>query len=396
MIIKKNDFIGRKINRMRIPVEDFSVQDVLDKISLRYSSQLHRIDWANIIDQSVPNINIHRRKMILHTSGQMSINPVLLLSKLIQDEREISHILMSDEEFRLSLKSFANDLSRYDQEFNAVNAKIEMTTLEHSLRKAYKENEKLMNEYLSICATILQRHDISAKTGTTKQFYQRDMFKRNDDDKIELQLPYSNTECWQAGATHFGALEMEENGSTNGKMSSIDFSPSLYQRWGVPFDYLFSRGEVFSANSGHYKKHSECSLEIQHENSGFSTYYSHLELSNISDGTFIEQGHYLGNISLDPDNSNCKCNWGQKSFQCATGPHVHLELRYDGQPESLDGRNISNLRIKTGSLPHDMYCSDPLDCTLATYQGKACATTFTLPNGDVICPVTKGSNIGTN
>ena len=163
----------------------------------------------------------------------------------------------------------------------------------------------------------------------------------------------------------------------------------------MPFDYLFSDGDVYSAHSGYFKKHSDCSLELKHDKSKYSTYYSHVEINDIADGEFIEQGENIGRIQLDPAKSNCKCDWPQKSFLCATGPHLHLELRYDGRPASLQGRIISNLRINTGLLPHDMYCSDPEDCTSATYEGKACATTYTdLTTGHVICPVTKGSNMG--
>ena len=165
----------------------------------------------------------------------------------------------------------------------------------------------------------------------------------------------------------------------------------------MSFDYLFSDGEVYAAHSGTFKKHSDCSLEIKHEKTLYSSYYSHLDVDDIADGTIIEQGHYLGKISLDPDKSNCKCNWAEKSFACATGPHVHLELRYDGEPASLDGKTIGNLRIKTGLYNHDAYCSDPKDCTRAVLKqtGEPCATTYTdLTTGHVICPVTKGSNIG--
>ena len=178
-------------------------------------------------------------------------------------------------------------------------------------------------------------------------------------------------------------------------MSSLDMAPSLFNKWGVSFDYLFSNGEVYSAHSGYFKKHSDCSLEIQHDKTKFSTYFSHLELNDIGDGVFIEEGENIGRISLDPDSSNCKCDWPSKSFLCATGPHLHMELRYDGKPASLDGQIISNLRIRAGLLPHDMYCSDPDDCGLATFQGKRCSTTFTdINTGEVICPVTKGANIG--
>ena len=178
-------------------------------------------------------------------------------------------------------------------------------------------------------------------------------------------------------------------------MSSIDLAPSLFQKWGVAFDYLSSNGEVYSAHSGYFKKHSECSAEIKHDMTKFSTYYSHIDLNDIGDGVFIEQGENIGRISLDPDRSNCRCDWPGKSFLCATGPHLHLEIRYDGKPASLHGHVISNLRIKTGTLPHDMYCSDPDDCTSAMFEGKLCSTTFTdVSTGEVICPVTKGSNIG--
>ena len=120
-----------------------------------------------------------------------------------------------------------------------------------------------------------------------------------------------------------------------------------------------------------------------------------MDINDIGDGVFIDQGEHIGRISLDPDSSNCRCDWPNKSFLCATGPHVHVELRYDGKPASLDGHKMGNLRIKAGLLPHDIYCSDPVDCTSAMFEGKRCSTTFTdVTTGQVTCPVTKGSNIG--
>ena len=322
---------------------------------------------------------------------------MLLLSKLVHDQKEISHIYQSDEEFMLSINSFANELSRYGHRFDDIGSTGKMSRMEYSLRNALNNDEELIQDFVGICESIWKGHNILSKTDTSKAVDQRDVFKRNQDETIRLELPYSSTECWQLGATHFGALETEEASDGNGKLSSIDFSPSLYQRWYVPFDYLFSHGEVYASHSGTFYKHSDCSLEIIHDATKFSTYYSHLQLNDIANGTYIEQGHHLGNISLDPDNSNCKCNYAKKEFACATGPHMHLELRYDGHPESLDGRIIGNLRVKTGSLPHDLYCSDPRGrCDLAIgTDGKPCATTYKdISTGKIICPVTKGGNIG--
>ena len=138
----------------------------------------------------------------------------------------------------------------------------------------------------------------------------------------------------------------------------------------MPFDYLFSNGDVHASHSGSIKKHSECSIEIQHISTKYSTYYSHLEIDDFDIGDSIEQGEHIGRIQLDPNKSNCKCDWPSGSFLCATGPHLHLELRYDGAPVSLQDKVISNLLIKTGLLAHDQLCSDPDGCTEATFEGK--------------------------
>ena len=170
----------------------------------------------------------------------------------------------------------------------------------------------------------------------------------------------------------------------------------VIKKWGVPFDFVHSFGEVFSSHSGFIKKHSDCSIEVRHDKSNFSTYYSHINPNDIEDGIFVESGESIGRISIDPDLSNCKCDWSSSRFLCATGPHLHFELRLNGGPVSLDGRMISNLRIKTGLLPHDSYCTDPQDCTRATFLGKSCATYFTHQRtGEVTCAVTKQeTNIG--
>ena len=83
---------------------------------------------------------------------------MLVLSKLVQDQKTISHTLKNDKDFSLSIKAFANDLSRHDQEFDAINSKIEMSRLEYSLRKAFNNDEQLMQDFLYVCDTIVQCH----------------------------------------------------------------------------------------------------------------------------------------------------------------------------------------------------------------------------------------------
>ena len=115
---------------------------------------MHDIDWDNIIGKSLPSINIYRKDAIRHVSGQFGINPVLVLSKLVQDQKKTLHTLKSDEDFSLSIKSFANDLSRHGQEFSAAKSEIEMSRLEYSFhffqiagKPHYIHNQKVCGAY---------------------------------------------------------------------------------------------------------------------------------------------------------------------------------------------------------------------------------------------------------
>ena len=193
----KDTLIGRNIIDKQEPDAPISIRDVVDKIPLRFSPKLHNINWDEIIDQTLPHINNHRKNTIRHASGKYSINPMLILSKLVQDQKDISTRLQSDEEFMLSTNSFANELSRYEHKFDVMGPKVEISRLEYSLRNALNMDEELINDFLATCDSILQRHDILAKTGISQPIDQRDISKRNEGETIVLELPYSNMECWQ-------------------------------------------------------------------------------------------------------------------------------------------------------------------------------------------------------
>ena len=193
------NFIGHDEIGKRAYDNDFVLQFALDNTALRYATNLLTVDWTNIVNEALPFTSIHRRRMILHCAGRFAINPVLLLSKVIQDQHDVAHTMISDEEFRMSLKSFANDLSRYDEDFEAKNIETKTSNLEYTLRKAFSNNEGLMNDYLSISNAISHRFGIPTTASESSSIYQHDISKRKLDEKIQLALPFSKTECWQLG-----------------------------------------------------------------------------------------------------------------------------------------------------------------------------------------------------
>ena len=199
------NFIGHYFHDKERRDSEFSFGAVLDKTHLRYASKLHDVNWAYIVDQILPSLNHYRKSIIFHTSGQFSISPLLLLSKVIQDEK---HGMKTDEEFRSSVKTFANDLSWHDQEFDSMNAKIESSSLEYSLRKLFDNDDGLINDYLAICDTISHKFDIFEKIGKKSPMVQHELFERDEDNEIELALPYSSKECWELGKSNLESLHV--------------------------------------------------------------------------------------------------------------------------------------------------------------------------------------------
>lgn len=181
------------------------IRATMDNTTLRYTNDILKVDWDDIMVRTLPFVSPHRKNVMLHVAGQFSINPLLLLAKVIQEQNDISyHTMMSDDEFRMSAKSFANSLSRYEHDFEAIDIKTETSSIEYSLRKLFNNDQGMIGDFLQICNAIAKRYDITGQPRLENPTTLEDIVKR-DEEEIELVLPYASSECWQIGATHFGA-----------------------------------------------------------------------------------------------------------------------------------------------------------------------------------------------
>ena len=97
-------------------------------------------------------IGHHRRSVMMHLSAQFSLNPLLMVAKTLQDQQGAkNHNIISDEEFRISAKAFANTLSVSEQEFHGdEETDMDDSTLRYGLRRAYKNNDEMIRKFLNI------------------------------------------------------------------------------------------------------------------------------------------------------------------------------------------------------------------------------------------------------
>ena len=175
-------------------------------------------------------IGHHRRSVMMHLSAQFSLNPLLMVAKTLQDQQGAkNHNIISDEEFRISAKAFANTLSVSEQDFHRdEETDMDDSTLRYGLRMAYKNNDEMIRNFLNICDALLKKHNLPTLTRETNPHVRQSIVKREEEEEISLQLPFAHSECWQLSATHFAAQETQSSAINNGKMAAIDMSPYLF------------------------------------------------------------------------------------------------------------------------------------------------------------------------
>ena len=167
---------------------------------------------------------------MMHVAAEYSLNPVLMVAKILQDQQGATNYnMISDEEFRISAKSFANTLSVSEQDFQGdEETGIDDSTLRYGLRGVYNNNDKMIRNFLNICNALSKKHNLPTLTRDTNPHTRQSIVQREEEEEISLHLPFAHSECWQLSATHFAAQETQSSAVNNGKMAAIDMSPYLF------------------------------------------------------------------------------------------------------------------------------------------------------------------------
>ena len=180
---------------------------------LRYTLPLQHVDWSAIISNEIPLLAENRVKTLLHVGGQLSINPALLMTKIImEDENTLRFLKESDEEFRKRLIFFADGLSGHDQDYKMekmlsgrslanTNGETGLHGTEYALRKMFSDTQTI-EKFIHISSYLIKKHDIPKSIS-------KDLMRNEENNDIKLDLPYPLSECWQLSGTHFGAQHKE-------------------------------------------------------------------------------------------------------------------------------------------------------------------------------------------
>ena len=345
-----------------------------------FSNDLHKLQWPKILKETVPFLNGVRQEVLLDVAGTYSLNPFLLITKiLIEKQLNSTRSIKTDKEFTIKMIKLSDSMVKLYSKYDKTKEKETATDLTEAIWKTFGVTN----------VELMQLHTSLRKISIDNGFFP-DVVDKTHGSKVQVMRttqtigswPFSKFECWQVSPTHYGPLE--------GAMSSIDMAPALYHGWDQPFDSYNSSGIVYASHDGQVIKWSTCKISIMGD--PYETFYAHVKIkSTIKNLDHVKEGDILGTIELDKHASNCYCDLLNDREECSNGPHLHFQIRKNGVPESLDNKILGEYKIVAGSRNYDRYCAEnagPNDCS-----SLSCATKFidNYGNGNTYCPTIANS-----
>ena len=274
----------------KLPFDRKSSMAVLSDDTFRFSTSLHTLDWKKIAKSEMPFLNDERIDYVLSLAGAFSLNPLLLITGIIVDDKLRQFpTVVGDKTFFRNLTTLADTLVRSHHE-SVMD--IEDKPALMSAWKALQNTNVTINKFVKMYQSLSVKYGLNLEI--TSKYESRDV--RGVDFNMTMQWPWPPGECWEFSATHGGAAE----GLSDYIPAAIDMAPSLYMDWLQNFEYLGSNGSVHASHQGILTTHSTCNVEIRYGQ--FSTYYSHIKmLDGLETGDEVGQGDLIGHIELRPD-----------------------------------------------------------------------------------------------
>lgn len=165
-----------------------------------------------------------------------------------------------------------------------------------------------------------------------------------------LQPPWPRGENWSGGGVHGGGVK-----------NALDFW-SVYTAW----DGDTSNYWVSAAQKGVARVWSTCGMTVIHPN-GWETFYYHLDNIQVSDYDEISSNEQISNYADNEEQALC-------TGGSSTGPHIHLNVKYNGAPVAINEANLDFTSWKH----HAGVGNYDFDCETSYYT--------MLPSQSIVCP----------
>ena len=168
---------------------------------LFFGSHLYTVRWIDVFKKAAPKLASERRDFILMVAGTSTINPVIILSWLMIENKIDNE--GSDNDFRQEVKAFAEDL---------LNQYMDATDMSHAngdnaalpLLKVLGEDYDKLQSFFVVYAYTKKEIDEDQRNlnaDSLQYFRQRPQSTKQQDQELDeiLIMPYPVDECWNIG-----------------------------------------------------------------------------------------------------------------------------------------------------------------------------------------------------
>ena len=168
---------------------------------LFFGAHLYNVSWTIVFKEVAPLLASERRDFILTVASTSTINPVIILSwRIIENKIDDEG---SDAQFRQDVKEFAEEmLTQYMDSSGLSNSDTNNAAL--TLLKVLGDDYDRLNRFLAVYAYIMQQnvgeqhgYDLDRSLAFNER---RQKTKQQEQEPEEtLILPYPVGECWNIG-----------------------------------------------------------------------------------------------------------------------------------------------------------------------------------------------------